>query len=147
VEALQLVLRAILGESRGSIDDAPRPAVADLLAVDAEYLARAERGELPQIAPRRFNPEARAWLPVLHTERGGFHYTALFSNTARAHRLGKTHDWVVLFYARDEHEDQCTVVTEHRGPLSGRRVVRGREPECARHYAGRRVAPPAGGPA
>ena len=106
------------------------PAVATLLAVDAEYRQRAEAGTLRLIAPRRFNPEGRAWLPVLHTERDGWSFTALFSNTARAHELGATRDWVILYFERDGHEDQCTIVTERHGPLAGRRVVRGREAEC-----------------
>ena len=80
--------------------------------------------------PRRFNPERRAWLPVLHTERDGWSCTALYSNTARAHELGTTRDWVIVYYERDGDEDQCTVVTERHGPLAGRRVVRGREAEC-----------------
>jgi hypothetical protein len=35
-------------------------------------------------------PEAPqpAWLPVLHSVRGTWHFTALYSNTARAHQLG-----------------------------------------------------------
>jgi hypothetical protein len=107
-----------------------QPSVATLLAVDAEYRRRAEEGSLRTIAPRRFNPERRAWLPVLHTELEGWSFTALFSNTARAHELGTTRDWVILYYERDGHEDQCTVVTERHGPLAGRRVVRGREAEC-----------------
>jgi hypothetical protein len=37
---------------------------------------------------------------------------------------------VILYFERDGHEDQCTVVTERHGPLAGRRVVRGREAEC-----------------
>ena len=53
----------------------------------------------------------------------------MFSNTARAHELGRTREWVVIYYERDGHEGQCTVVTEMRGPLSGCRVVRGREDE------------------
>jgi hypothetical protein len=32
------------------------------------------------------------------------------------------------------------VVTERRGILAGERVVRGREPECARHYRGERIS-------
>ncbi len=55
--------------------------------------------------------------------------TVLFSNTARAHELGKTHDWVVIYYQKDGPEAQCTVVTEFRGPLKGKRVIRGREHE------------------
>lgn len=107
-----------------------RPSVAAILDVDAEYREKAERGELRKIAPRRFNPSGEAWLPILHTSREGWFVTALFSNTARAHRLGKTRDWVVVFYERDGFEGQCTVVTEHEGPRAGRRVVRGREDEA-----------------
>jgi hypothetical protein len=120
-------------------DASHRPDVATLLDVDAEYTSRAARGELRRIAPRRFNPEQRAWLPILHTERGSWHFTALFSNTARAHELGRTDDWVVIFYERDGDAGQCTVVTETRGPLRGRRVVRGREPECEELTAGGRA--------
>jgi hypothetical protein len=119
------------------------PPVATLLDVDAEYRRRAAAGELRTIAPRRFNPSHRAWLPVLHAERGEHSFTALFSNTARAHELGTTHDWVILYFERDGDEDQCTVVTERHGPLAGRRVVRGREAECAAHYAGREPSAPA----
>jgi hypothetical protein len=111
-----------------------RPPVSMLLDVDAEYRKKADAGALPTIAPKRFNPQHVDWLPVLHTTRNGLRFTALFSNTARAHQLGTTHDWVVLYWGHDHQESQCTVVTEHRGPLSGRRVVRGRELECARHY-------------
>ena len=53
----------------------------------------------------------------------------MYSNTARAHALGKTDDWVVVYAERDGHEERATVVTETRGPLAGRRVVRGRERE------------------
>lgn len=109
---------------------AERPSVATILEVDREYREKAEKGLLRRIAPRRFNPEGRAWLPVLHTERDGWFFTALYSNTARAHRLGTTRDWVVVFYERDGHEGQATVVTEQRGPLAAKRVVRGREREC-----------------
>lgn len=100
------------------------PPVATLLEVDAEYRRKAHAKELRRIAPRRFNPEGKAWLPVYHTEKEGWSFTALFSNTARAHRLGRTQDWVVIFYERDGHENQCTVVTEHQGPRKGERVVR-----------------------
>jgi hypothetical protein len=77
-------------------------------------------------------PDQReAWLPVLHTERADWHFSALFSNTARAHELGRTRDWVVIYFSQDSGpEGQRTVVTETRGPLAGHRVVRGREAEC-----------------
>jgi DNA polymerase (family X) len=105
------------------------PPVSELLDVDEEYRRKAAANELKKIAPRRFNPRGVAWLPVLHTRRGERHYTALFSNTARAHELGKTHDWVVLYYDDGPGERQYTVVTAERGPLRGSRVVRGRETE------------------
>jgi DNA polymerase (family 10) len=113
----------------------PGPSVATLLDVDREYRLKADDDTLPTIAPKRFNPTGDAWLPVLHTQRDGWHFTALFSNTAQAHQLNRTRDWVVIYYYDDEHaEGQHTVVTETHGPLAGRRVVRGREAECRTHY-------------
>lgn len=114
---------------------ADEPTVAQLLDVDREYREKAARGELKTIAPRRFNPEGQAWLPVLHARRGRWHFTALYSNTALAHQLGRTRDWVVIyFYDGDHVERQHTFVTEPRGELAGRRVVRGREAECLDYY-------------
>ena len=84
--------------------------------------------------------EEKSFLPILHTEREGFHFTALFSNTARAHDLGKTRDWVVVYYDQDGHENQCTVVTEHQGPLRGKRVVRRHERECLAYYSEKGVS-------
>jgi hypothetical protein len=111
------------------------PSVDELLDVDREYRAASAAGRLPLIAPRRFNPSHRTWLPVMHTWRDGRHYTVLFSNTARAHQLGRTHDWVVLYFDGRDGERQQTVVTETSGPLRGRRVVRGREAECGAFHA------------
>jgi putative hydrolase len=106
----------------------PLPPIEMILDVDREYRERAKSGDLKFIAPKRFNPKGEAWLPILHTERGSWHFTVLYSNTARAHELGKTADWVIVFYSSDHQvEDQCTVVTETNGPLKGQRVVRGRE--------------------
>jgi hypothetical protein len=116
------------------------PGVAMLLELDRAYREAARAGTLRRITPRRFNPERKAWLPVLHDERDGWSLTALFSNTARAHELGRTGDWVVLFAERDGVEERFTVVTETSGPLAGRRVVRGREAECAEHYRAARRA-------
>jgi Holliday junction resolvasome RuvABC DNA-binding subunit len=164
VHAVREQLAAILGRSgrqrarrreherdtrRGAL---PRPDVETILAVDADYRDRAARGALRRIAPRRFNPEHRAWLPMLHVERADWHFTALFSNTARAHELGRTDDWVVVFYERNGDAGQCTVVTETRGPLRGQRVVRGREAEGrARGESGAEASAPdhpsAGAPA
>jgi DNA uptake protein ComE-like DNA-binding protein len=111
-----------------------QPSLASILDVDEEYRQKAERGKLRTISPRRFNPDGTYRLPVLHTDRGGWHFNALFSNTARAHELGKTRDWVVIYYEKDGHENQHTVVTETHGPMKGRRVVRGREKECFALY-------------
>ena len=111
---------------------ADEPPVGELLDVDEEYRRKAEAGELRTIAPRRFNPEGESWLPILHTERGDRRYTALFSNTARAHELGTTRDWVVIYV--DDTDLQYTVVTGRRGDLAGERVVRGRESETRRFH-------------
>ena len=68
-------------------------------------------------------------------QRDAWHFTVLFSNTARAHELGRVLDWVVVyFHSKDEPEGQSTVVTETRGQLAGKRVVRGREAECRGYY-------------
>ncbi len=107
------------------------PPVEEILDVDREYREKAAAGTLVKIAPRRFNPSHVAWLPVLHTTRRARHYTALFSNTALAHRIGRTDDWVVIYWDAGRGERQCTVVTADRGSLEGRRVVRGREAELA----------------
>lgn len=121
------------------------PSIAELLDVDREYRERARAGLLRTIAPRRFNPTGLKWLPILRTRRGGTRYTALYSNTARAHQLERTGDWVVLYYelAPGEGGRQVTVVTEYEGPLKGRRVVRGREDECFTYYAAVPDAAPA----
>lgn len=110
------------------------PSVTELLDIDREYREAAASNRLPTIAPRRFNPGRRRWLPILHATQGERHYTALFSNTAQAHRLGKTNDWVVIYRDHSAVDGQWTIVTDTAGPLRGRRVVRGRETECARHY-------------
>ncbi len=108
------------------------PSVQLLLKVDRMYRDRATAGKLPTIAPKRFNPDGKSWLPILHADRESWHFTALFSNTQRAHELGMTHDWVVIYFYDGEHhiEGQRTVVTETRGPMVGKRTVRGREREC-----------------
>jgi hypothetical protein len=145
VAAIAAAVAHRLGRPRGerSTHPADLPPVEELLDVDQEYRESAERGRLTLIAPRRFNPERRPWLPVMHTARGARHYTALYSNTALAHRLGRTHDWVVI-YGDGREEHQATVVTARGGPLTGLRVVRGREAECLAHYRESRPALRAG---
>lgn len=112
-----------------------QPSVELLLKVDREYRTKAEANKLPTIAPRRFNPAGSAWLPVLHATYEHWHFTALYSNTARAHDLNRTRDWVVIYFYDDQHQEgQYTVVTETHGFLMGQRVVRGREAECHEIY-------------
>ncbi len=112
------------------------PGIDLVLHIDRDYRRAAAADRLPKIAPRRFNPKNRAWLPILHASRQGWHFTALFSNTARAHQLRRTDDWVVIYFYDDHHrEGQHTVVTETHGELKGKRVVRGRETECREYYA------------
>lgn len=144
VQAVRDVLATILARSGRKAGSAraqaqasqptAQPTVATLLAVDEQYRQRADAGTLRKITPRRFNPEKLAWLPILHTEMDDCEFTALFSNTARAHELGKTDDWVVIYCEHDGHEGQHTVVTETTGPLKGKRVVRGRERESREYY-------------
>ena len=127
-----------LGRVRTSSFPTPtrsQPSVAEILDVDREYRRKSSQGLLPTITPRRFNPKHQKWLPILHTTRGDRHYTALFSNTPRAHQLNKTLDWIVIYYDGTGGERQCTVITAMYGPLVGKRIVRGREVECIEHYS------------
>jgi hypothetical protein len=117
------------GTSNGKKADSKTPSVELLLDIDTEYRKKAKAGDLHMIAPRRFNPEKKAWLPLMHTRRDGWDFTVMFSNTQQAHKLEKTDDWVVVYFEKDGTEDQHTIVTETRGSLKGKRVVRGRESE------------------
>lgn len=110
-----------------------QPTVEELLEVDQEYRSKAEAGLLRKISPRRFNPASQAWLPILHTHRGSYEYTALYSNTARAHTLGTTQDWVVIYCDDGGGERAYTVITAQYGKLRGQRIVRGREAECEQY--------------
>lgn len=133
----QLVLSQV-SERLGRIRTARRglgpvtpPPVGLLLDADRLYRERAAAGQLRLIAPKRFNPGGVAWLPVMHARHEDWHLSLMWSNTARAHELGKTRDWLVVYFRRDgQPEGRCTIVTETRGPKKGRRVVRGREAEC-----------------
>jgi hypothetical protein len=134
--SIRLALAEMLGRVRPRWPvDRQEPAIDLLLGVDREYRDKAATDVLPKVAPKRFNPKHEAWLPVLRTRRGSWDFTALYSNTVRAHELGRVKDWVVLyFHVSGKPEMQRTVVTEKRGALRGKRVVRGREAECRQHY-------------
>ena len=139
VAMVQTWLAQVLGRQRPrpQPDEAfSEPSVQLILQVDQQYRQKASAAELPMIVPKRFNPEGKAWLPVMHVSKQGWHFTTLFSNTARAHQLNRTQDWVVIYFYDDEHhESQHTVVTETHGALTGQRVVRGCETECREYYA------------
>lgn len=143
IRAIQLTLAGLLSgfaqrriQELSSAIELPshHPPVELLLQIDRQYRDQAKAGRLRKIAPKRFNPGDVAWLPILHTEKDGWEFTALFSNTARAHELERIYDWVVIFYEQPGTDGQATVVTETSGALKGKRVVRGREKECKECY-------------
>ena len=83
------------------------PAVDELLDIDREFRRRAVDGET-----------------IIHTERDGRRYTALFSQSALAYRGGRQQDWVIIDLEVPGPNLRWTVVTEWRGVMKGRRVVR-----------------------
>jgi hypothetical protein len=78
IESVRAALAARLGRGRRRPPPADEPPTDDLLDVDREYREKASAGSLRTIAPARFNPQHRSWLPVLHTHRDGREYMALF---------------------------------------------------------------------
>jgi hypothetical protein len=137
VQAIRDSLAARLdapGPPRRRVPTIAEPAVADLLDIDREYRAQASQGQLLTVVPKRFNPTAAAWLPILRTTRHGRHFSAHYANTANSHRFGHLRDWVVIFCEDKETFGHWTVVTATHGALRAKRVVRGRERECQEHY-------------
>ena len=138
-QAIEAWLSKYLGDHRRQLRAAKHsieePTINLLLKIDAEYRNKANASKLPFITPKRFNPNNKAWLPVLHSSRDHWHFTALYSNTERAHKLNRVYDWVVIYFYDDHHQEgQHTVVTETHGTLIGKRVVRGREADCIEFY-------------
>ena len=85
------------------------PSVELILALDKEYRTKAAADQLKKIAPKKLNPEGKTWLPVMSANRDGWRFTLLFSNTQRAHDLGKTMiGWLFTI----------TMVTANRNALS-----------------------------
>ncbi len=132
---LRSISESLAGRVRHDASSSDSPPVSEILDVDREYQKKARSGSLPRIAPKSLNPTAEAWLPVLHTQRGMRHYTALYSNTARAHELGTMKDWVIIYRDDKGGSGQWTVVTGRFGENAGRRIVRGREQECSQYYS------------
>ena len=86
------------------------------------------------VTPRRFNPDKKPWLPVMKIRKAGWSFNVLYSNTARAHELGKTHDWVVINYERSVR-GQIQIRSVHSGHrISGsqQRNSRGEKTICER---------------
>jgi hypothetical protein len=135
--AITPALAAILGRRRRHLGQpSTMISVQLLLELDRVYRRKAAAKELSFVAPKRFNPDARAWLPIMHTTRAPWHFNLMYSNSGFAHKLKRTSDWVVVYFYDDGHQEgQHTVVTETRGDLVGQRVVRGREDECQAFYA------------
>jgi hypothetical protein len=102
---------------------APDPAVDELLDVDREFRRAALGGE-----------------SILHTQRDGRRYAAIFSQSALAYQHGRQHDWVIVDLEVPGPNLRWTIVTEWRGVMKGKRVVRGRETECFRYYEAHRPA-------
>jgi len=139
IARLKRALDAQLGHDHSADPPHMRPPVELLLELDSDYRRLAAADQLPRIAPLRFNPFHRPWLPVMHSDRAGWSFSLGYSNTARAYTMNKRRDWLVIAYRREDEPNAkrhlCTVVTEHRAHLYGMRVVRGREEECYRYYS------------
>jgi hypothetical protein len=89
--------------------------VEKLLDVDRGTREASRTRTLPVITRRRFNPEKKAWLPILYTHRGD-RTTRLYSRTQqRAIRLRTTHDWVIIY-----QDGQFRAATLHVGYLPSR---------------------------
>lgn len=109
------------------------PPIMDILNVDCAY--RAALDHLPTDSHQKLETAGSLNLSILHTEHNKWRFTAICSNTPAARNYKQTRDWVAVYFEQDEQaEGQCTVVTEHRGPLKGKRVIRGREPACGSYY-------------
>jgi hypothetical protein len=132
-----LTLHAALEERRQHDGWLPftdnEPSVADLLTVDGAFRELVRR--------HRDSGGDEAWLPPFRLERDGWRFRARFARTALAVRIGATRDWVEVHFERKDSSGQRTVVTETRGDLTGRRVVRGRESECRTLASGGRQPP------
>jgi Helix-hairpin-helix domain len=117
-----------------AVDESDAIPVDELLDIDREYRMRVGSGTLAKVNPSQHNPAHESWLPIMHAERDGRHYTAMYSNTAKAHQLHATHDWVVIFRDDADHHGRWTVITSQFGKLQGSRIVRGREEACLDYY-------------
>jgi hypothetical protein len=106
-------LQFLMGRVASSIEDDEYDIrrVANAISKGSWYFPSLKLGQVGngirrlRVAPRRFNPNPEAWLPILETERVGHRYKAMYSNTARAHELDTVRDWVVIFHDVPESAD------------------------------------------
>ncbi|MFG0266626.1 MAG: helix-hairpin-helix domain-containing protein [Rhodopirellula sp. JB055] len=108
--------------------------VDELLEVDREYRQGVKEGNLMRISSSGQSSSEHASIPVMHTEREGRHYTAMFSHSARAKQQHATNDWVIIFRDDANAHGRWTVITARFGELSGFRIVLGREDDCVTYY-------------
>ena len=137
LSAIKGSLKSILATRHPSSRTAPnsQPPVATILEVDQAYRTADAENTLSKISLQRPGTTDVTKVPILHTERDGWRFTAIYSNTRTAQTFKRTRDWVMIYFEEDGHgQGQCTVVTEHHGPLIGKRVIRGSEDACAEHY-------------
>ena len=97
-----------------------RPPIGLLLRIDGQFREQAGRSD----------PVAGQWTATWRLTKGSWDFVVRFSDSKSARQMGRTRDWVVVEWERGDERDQATIVSEYRGPLTGRRVVRGREREC-----------------
>lgn len=104
------------------------PTVPDLLALDQQYREWVAKDAL-------FGESSEMTsVYVLRKSFHGWHFRCLFSQGSLAARLGKSEDWVTIYFNDGSAYGERTVETAESGPLSGQRVVRGREKECQQYY-------------
>jgi putative hydrolase len=136
VAGIRAALTERLGRQRIRVLlQAKAPPVALVLTSTGSTGKRRRRAACASLHPKGSTRQARHGCPsfIRHGGIGALRRCSL--TPARAHELRKTRDWVVIYAYRDtEPESQSTIVTEMRGSLSGRRVVRGREEECGLYY-------------
>ncbi len=126
LRGIQDALAVRLGRLPASRKTDDEPSVAELLEIDAEFRKLIER----HATVDQDKTTARRRSRMLVVGCGGWQFRAHYADTALAHRLGATRDWVIIDFQDKRRTGQRTVVTETRGPQAGRRVVRGREDEC-----------------
>jgi DNA polymerase (family X) len=112
-------------------------ALRDSLArVLGEAARRRGRGAAERHDSEASRPAIATLLAVDREYREGARSGTLRRITPRRFNPERAAWLPVLHTERDGEEDRSTAVTETAGPLAGRRVVRGREAECAEHYHG-----------